>query len=134
MKKTNISQLLSVAVFLTGMGVLPGCDHAQVMMVEATGENNSSIVLYGNLAMTGRMYPGKIVVRTPQNDTTSRTFYFGMGNWSDAELDRLAGNIDSIVITNSNGTQRLNDKAALKAYFLDHRRGVAHSKLLLKAE
>ncbi|MGJ7031558.1 hypothetical protein [Niabella hirudinis] len=134
MKKRTINALLFVAIFLIGIGVLPGCDYAQVMIVQATGEKNSSIVLYGNLAMTGRMYPGKIVVRTPQNDTTRRTFYFGMGNWSDAELDRLAGHIDSIVITNSHGIERMHDKAILKAYFQDHRSGMAHSELLLKAE
>ncbi|SDD89298.1 hypothetical protein [Niabella drilacis] len=137
MKKRTINQLLAVTVFLTGTGVLPGCDHAQVMMVQATGENNSSIVLYGNREMTGGRSagdPGKIVVRTPQQDTTSRKFYFGMGNWSDAALDRLAGNIDSIVITNSNGVERLNEKEALKTYLRAHCKGWAHSELLLEAK
>jgi len=136
MKKRTINPLLSVVVFLTGTGVLPACDHAQVMTVQATG-NNSSIVLYGNREMAGRGdagSPEKIVIRVPQNNTNSRTFYFGMGPWNDADLDRLAGNIDSVVITNSNGTERLKDKSTLKAYLLDHRKGMAHNALLLEAK
>ncbi|MCF3108374.1 hypothetical protein LL912_06265 [Niabella sp. CC-SYL272] len=137
MKKKTISRLLPAAIFLTGIVMLTSCDHAQVLIVQAGGESNNSITLYGNREMKGRgasAGPKKVVVRTPRNDTTRRTFYFDMGSWSDTDLDRLAGNIDSIVITNSNGTERLKEKDALKAYLREHRRGVVHSELLLAAK
>ncbi|MBO9617955.1 MAG: hypothetical protein J7539_02875 [Niabella sp.] len=134
MKKKSIIQLLLFIVVPIGIGLLQGCDYAQIMILQATGENGDSIVLYGNRMIAGASYPGKIVIRVPQNDTTRKTFYFGRGNWSDASLERLADNIDSLVITNNNKIKRLTGKAILKVYLQDHCKGFAHNELVLEAK
>lgn len=129
--------LLIMAIALAGTGLLSGCDHAQIMTLRATGEKNTSVVLYGNQALTGRNASadtGKIVVRVPQGDTTSRKFYFGMGGWSDAALGALVNDIDSVIITGSRGIERLNGQRALLAYFQTHCSGFAHNELILEAK
>ncbi|MBO9595952.1 MAG: hypothetical protein J7599_23820 [Niabella sp.] len=139
MKKGNTltGLLLTMILSIAGPGILTGCDYARIMEIRASGKKNSSVVLYGNKALTGKGAAGdtaKIVIRVPGHDTTSRRFYFGMGTWDDASLDALIGNIDSVMITNHSGTEQLNDKNALKAYFQEHRGGFGHNELILEAK
>ncbi len=126
-----------MAIAFTGTILFAGCYHAQMMRLRATGEKNTSIVLYGNKPLTGERAAGdtgQIVIRVPQGNTTSREFYFGMGNWSDADLEALVDNIDSVIITGSNGIERLNDKSALKTYLQAHCGGFGHNELKLEAK
>ncbi|MCD2421937.1 hypothetical protein LQ567_04135 [Niabella pedocola] len=128
---------MKTAIVLGGICILTGCDPVQVMNIQATGKKNTSVVLYGNKSLTGTAAAadtGKILIRVPQGDITSRRLYFERGGWSDADLDTLIRDIDSVTITNQQGTERLNDKNALKAYLQAHRSGFARNELTLEAK
>jgi len=62
------------------------------------------------------------------------TFDFGIGVWDDTVLEDFVSKTDSIVICNSNGTNRLNTKIKIKDYARNHLSGFANHILTIEAK
>lgn len=115
---------------------LASCDPIKRLVIKA-GNSNTFVAVYTNkkiLPCGNREDNSKIIIQVPYNDTTRKTFNYGIGYWPGDAITNLAANIDSIVIKNTNGKVVLIGKTDIERYLKKHRSGYARSVLTIEAK
>src|SRR4051812_47919088 len=98
----TISFLILTILFLTS------CDPAKLLIIRADSKNNTSVSVYTNNKIIpfgnevgNKEDTTKMIIQVPFDDTTKRTFNYGIGNWPNNAITELVTNIDSVIINNS---------------------------------
>ena len=113
------------------------CDPAKLLVIRAENKNTSSVTVYTNnkiVPFGNKDDNTKFTIQVPFNDTTSKSFNYGIGNWSNDAIKDLSTNIDSIIITNSADKLVLVNKSEIENYLKKHRSGYAGSILTIEAK
>ena len=116
---------------------LASCDPAKLLIIKADDKSNTSVAVYTNkkvIPFGNNGDSSKFVIQVPYNDTTGKTFNYGIGNWPDDAINKLTTNIDSIVINNTSNKVVLISKTDIVSYLKQHRSGYAGSILTIEAK
>lgn len=117
--------------------LLASCDPAKLLVIKTSNKSNASVTVYANRQIIPSANKGdksKLVIQVPFNDTASKKFSYGIGNWPLEAIDALATNIDSIEINNTINKVVLANKADILNYLKKHRGGYAGSVLTIEAK
>lgn len=99
---------------------------------------NTSITIYGDSTIIpmGHEKKGRGILRVAAESYSSdqQIFRFGMGTWHDPSLIKFSRHIDSIVIINTNGVQRMTDSTAIQSFLKEHRSGSYQNFITIEAQ
>ena len=132
MKKFALITLFTFTILF-----LTSCDPAKLLVIKADGKNNSSVTVYTNkkiIPFGDKDDESKMIIQVPFNDTTNKTFNYGLGTWPNDAIVALTANIDSIIIRNSTDKFVLLNKSDIQGYLKKHRSGYAGSILTIEAK
>jgi hypothetical protein len=101
-------------------------------------KNNTSVSIYGDSTITpgGHENDWKGVMRAaaPADSSNEMKFHFGMGTWNDPYLIKFSRHIDSIVIVNSNGVEKMADSLIIQDFLIKHRSGLYKNIITIEAK
>ena len=129
--------LKTVILLIPTTILFASCDPAKLLVIRVDNKNNLSVIVYTNnkiVPFSNKDDNTKLTIQVPFNDTTNKTFNYGIGNWSNDAIKDLSTNIDSITINNSTNKLVLINKSDIENYLKKHRSGYAGSILTIEAK
>lgn len=134
---TNMKTFFAIILLVSLCPFLTGCDPAKLLIIKADNSGKSSVTVYTNnkiIPFGNKSDSSKLIIQVPINDTTEKTFSYGIGNWPDNSIAELTTNIDSIIITTIDKRTVLMRKEDIQRYLKKHRGGYAGSVLTIEAK
>lgn len=135
MKLKATYQLIAILVFLCC------CDPAKIILIKTQNSSNSQVTFYGNGIFNRDKYVSEdtlgITHYSPffeKREDDKKTLFFGLGGWSDQDISRLAHELDSIEIVNSDNSRRIIYQNQIEEFLRDNRRGIANHVIKIEAD
>lgn len=125
-------------LFLFVAAIFVCCDPIQVLIIKTRANKNESITLYADdISDLRKTSKEKVVIKVPYIDSISKNekiFRYGVGGWSEYEMNLLIQKIDSIIIIKEREERIIKEPDSIKNFLMKRRSGWAESILTIETK